>query len=673
LPSRAKTIEDLLRVAPDAFVGVDEAGVIRVANHQAESLFGYELEDLIGKPLEMLVPESRRQIHIAHREGYDAAPNTRPMGTGLALSGRRKDGTEFPLDIALSPMDTDDGMLVFAAVRDMTSYRRAEADRRRLDRLSAVIEFSGAAIISVGLDGDIASWNPAAERMYGYTSKEIIGRSVLQLTPASRAEETKSLLTGVRAGDDVADLETLTRRKDGTELVVSLTISPIYDADGAITGASATIRDLTEQKNAFESIQLMATIVEYSEDAIISSTLDGTITSWNPAAERMYGYSGEEAIGKPAQSVTAQDRPGEIEAILATVRAGNAVRNFETQHVRGDGSAFQVSLTISPIRDPDDTIIGACAIHRDVTEQKRHVQNAQADRATLRATVDSLLDPHVVLEAVRDETGQIVDFVYVDANPAACVYNGMDYEDLVGSRLLDLLPGHTGTGLMQQYRRVVETGEPLVQDDLVYAQELMGGAERHYDARAARVRDGLSYTWRDVTDRQISAKRLAESEEQYRLVAENASDVVMRLSPDRRFEWVSGSVAAVLGWQATDLTGHMIDEFIHPDDLAGFRRVVAEAGPGSVASAEFRFRRSDDTYRWVACRTRQKVDEDGSPVALVGGLVDVADRKAAEAKELARLAELERFQRLTVGRELKMIELKKEIEYLRKSGPAREG
>jgi PAS domain S-box-containing protein len=281
-----------------------------------------------------------------------------------------------------------------------------------------------------------------------------------------------------------------------------------------------------------------------------------------------------------------------------------------------------------------------------------------------------LLDPYVVLEAVRDEAGQIVDFVYVYANPAACAYNGLAYQDLVGARLLELLPGHASAGLLDQYGQVVETGEPLVQDDVVYAQELLGGVERHYDARAARVGDGLSYTWRDVTDRHVAAQRLAASQEQYRVLAENASDVIMRLSPDRGFEWLSGSIADVLGWRAPDLIGHLIDEFVHPGDLERFREEVADATPGTASSVEFRFRRSDGTYQWVACRTRVRVDEDGTPVAMVGGLVDIAARKAAEAKEQERLKEMEQFQRLTIGRELKMIELKKEVEYLRKHGPS---
>ena len=334
--------------------------------------------------------------------------------------------------------------------------------------------------------------------------------------------------------------------------------------------------------------------------------------------------------------------------------------------VRKDGTVFPISLTVSRVRDVDGVVVGTSVIHRDLTAQKRAEQAVARDRDLLRATMDSLMDPHVLLEAVRDEAGKIVDFVYVDANPAACAYNGMDHQHLVGARLLDLQPGNIGSGLFDRYVRVVETGEPLVLDDIVYAQELLGGQERHYDVRAARVGDGLSYTWRDVTDRHAAAQWLAESEEHYRLLAENASDVVMRLSPDRRFEWVSGSVADVLGWPAPDLLGHVIDEFIHPEELAPFRHAIVDANAEKTASTEFRFRRSDGSYRWVLGHTRLKVDEDGAPEALVGGLIDIEARKAVEAQEMDRLETLERFQRLTLGRELKMIELKKEIESLRR-------
>jgi len=188
--------EGLLDAVPDALVGVDRAGVIRYVNRRARSLFGYERDDLVGQPIETLVPESVRPGHPAHREAYFSGPGTRrpepdPQGTieqkpavsPRCLRGRRRDGTEFPLNLSLSQSNTEDGLLVIAAVHDLTDSEKANDKRDRMSRLAAMVEFSEEANISIGPDGIITSWNPAAERMYGYSSEEMIGKSGWRMTP----------------------------------------------------------------------------------------------------------------------------------------------------------------------------------------------------------------------------------------------------------------------------------------------------------------------------------------------------------------------------------------------------------------------------------------------------------------------------------------------------------
>jgi PAS domain-containing protein len=186
----------LLDAVPDALVGVDRAGVIRYVNRRAQSLFGYERDDLVGQPIETLVPESVRPGHPAHREAYFAGSATRrprpdPQGTSeqkppaspRCLRGRRRDGTEFPLNLSLSRNNTEDGPLVIAAVHDLTDSQKANEKRDRMSRLAAMVEFSEDANISIGSDGMITSWNPAAERIYGYSSKEMIGKPGSFVTP----------------------------------------------------------------------------------------------------------------------------------------------------------------------------------------------------------------------------------------------------------------------------------------------------------------------------------------------------------------------------------------------------------------------------------------------------------------------------------------------------------
>ncbi|HEY8882325.1 MAG TPA: PAS domain-containing protein, partial [Dermatophilaceae bacterium] len=372
------TFEGLLEAMPDALIGVDPSGAIRFVNHQAELLFGYDHDELVGQPLETLVPESLRTAHAAQRESYFSDPLTRALGSGLDLSGRRQDGTEIPVDISLSHLDTVDGPLVIASVRDMTERKKAEAGRLRAERMSAVVEFSGEAILSSTLDGIITSYNRAAEKVFGYTEDEIVGTSGSLLSPKDRAYEASTILATIMTGQPVMNFETIRVRKDGTAFPVSLTVSPIFDYGGTVVGASAIPRDITSQKHAFDAAQHMAAIIENSDDAIIGKTLDGIITNWNPAAERMFGYSSSEILGKPAGLLSPEDRPHEMTAILAKIRAGQAVERLETTRLRKDGTAFTVSLTVSPIHDPNGAIVGASTITRDVTKQRQAFEAARS-------------------------------------------------------------------------------------------------------------------------------------------------------------------------------------------------------------------------------------------------------------------------------------------------------
>ena len=654
-------VEKLLEAVPDALIGMDQQGVIRFVNRQSELLFGYDRDQLVGQPITTLVPETLWQIYTQHRHDYFQDPRTRSSALEVELSGRHHNGGQFPIHVSMSHIDTGDVLLVITGAGDVITRAAAV---RNAGLVEALVKYADDAIIGVTLEGTITSWNPGAERLYGYSSQEIIGRSLAVLLPEDRGDELARAAEEVRAGQHVAHLETTRVRKDGTLVPVSITFAPIRDEDGTVVGGSSVHRDVTAQRQGLQAAQSLAAIIEGSDDAIIGRTLDGTITSWNPAAATMFGYTREEIIGRPADLLIPQEHSREARKVAAQVSAGQLVQHLETTRVRKDGTVFPVSITLSPIRDTDGTVVGASVIYRDTTEQVQAARAVEHARDTLQATMDSLLDPHVLLKAVRDPGGQIVDFVLADANPAACAYNRIPYQDLVGSRLLDLQPGTVGYGLLDQYRQVVQSGEPLVLDDFAYAQELLGGRERRYDVRAVRVGERLSYTWRDVTERHAAAAWLAESQEHFRLLAENASDVVMALSADRRYQWVSGSIADVLGWPAPALLERVIDEFIHPEDLAVFQDAVAVAGPGSTAHTEFRFRRQDGSYRRVLCHMRPKVDQHGGPVGMFGGLVDIQARKEVEARDKDRLASLERFERLAVGRELKMIELKKEIERL---------
>jgi len=442
----AATFEALLEAAPDAMVGAEQGGAIQFVNRQTELLFGYDRADLVGQSIEMLVPESFRQVHPAYRAGYFADPKTRPMGAGLELTGRRRDGTEFPVDVSLSHFGTGDDVLVIVAVRDVTERNKAD---QALQQMAAIIANSDDAIIGKTLDGIVTSWNPAAERMLGYSSEEMIGRSIDLFSPENRTGETNTILARVRAGQHVERLETIRVRKDGTAFPVSVTVSPIRDRHGVIVGASTITRDVTEAWQAFESARRLAAVVEFSGEAIVSTSSDGTVTSWNSAAESLYGYSRQEMIGKSVILLSTEDRTGEADAILAEVGAGQTVVNFERIERRKDGTVFPVSLTISPIYDPDGRVVGTSAIARDMTEARKAAENARS-LAAAEDLVHTLMGSASIGIALAD-----LDGAFRVVNRALCDLLGYDEAYFLAHRLPDFVHPDDAEEALQARARVI--------------------------------------------------------------------------------------------------------------------------------------------------------------------------------------------------------------------------
>lgn len=362
-------------------------------------------------------------------------------------------------------------------------------------------------------------------------------------------------------------------------------------------------------------------------DAVVVVDARGRIAFVNSQVLPLFGYEGAELLGSPIETLLPDDlrerHLGLVSHYLEHDRKPRMMgRNLNLSARHKDGNSLPVDISLSPI-EFEGTIYVLAAV-RDIHDQVLAREAARAERERLRSAMDSMLDPQVLLETVRDESGRIVDFVYTDANPAACTYNGLEYQDLVGARLLDLLPGHTSSGLLESYRQVVETGDPLVLDDFVYAQELLGGGQRHYDVRAVRVGDGLSYTWRDVTDRNVHAAALAASEQRYRMLAENSTDVVWQLDSDDIMRWVSPSIEYLLGWRPEQLLGTSVLEFVHPADQqarANWRAALYSGG--GVANLESRRLAADGSYRWMSLQGRPIVDIDGSISGLVVGLRDI--------------------------------------------------
>jgi PAS domain S-box-containing protein len=251
-------------------------------------------------------------------------------------------------------------------------------------RLAAIVDSLDDAIVGTTLDGIITSWNRGAERLFGYTAAEAIGQSILLIIPKEREPEEADVLRRMRAGERVDHFETERRHRNGALVEVSVSVSPIRDTAGRIIGASKVARDIGERRRSEELRARLAAIVDSSDDAIVSKTLDGIVTSWNQGAERLFGYAAAEVIGQSILLIIPPERHGEEVEVLRRIRSGARVDHFETVRRRKDGTLVDISLSVSPIRSASGHIIGASKVARDIRDRKR----AEALRAKVHADLE---------------------------------------------------------------------------------------------------------------------------------------------------------------------------------------------------------------------------------------------------------------------------------------------
>lgn len=621
---------------------------------------GWHPEDLVGR----VVSEF---LHQDDEAGTSGRRDSVYSGTGAAddadgdLGPVRvlcSDGSYRWFAVSIAPVLDDDGTFngVAGAMHDVDALVQARqaalTERTRLEAaLDSLLDphvFFEAVRDAEGriVDFCFTDVNQAASRYLRIPPGRLVGTRLLDLLPDVAGHPVFEWCV------QTVELSVPLKNDDVQYTNDHLRTEHWYDIRGNRVGDGLSFvwRDVTGRhvvsQALEESEERYRLLAENASDVVYLAGPDGRMRWIAPSVERTLGWEPDELVGTEAIELAHPDDRSYIEAQRRAVYSGVSVpvrdeREGRLLRVsRRDGSYLWVVASNTPFYDDAGRLTAVVGSMRDVDELVRAREDAQQERATLEATVNSLLDPHVMLQAIRDADERIVDFEYAEANDAACEYMQMRREELVGSRLLDLLPGQAGAGMLQLYATAVETGQPLLLDDYAYSHEIVGEGRR-YDIRAIRVHDGLSFTWRDVTDRFHASQVLAESEARYRLLADNSSDVVAHVRDDH-YVWVSTSVEGMLGWRPEELLGQPSAEYVHPDDLPRVisGRVLLQAG--RAARRRYRFRAKDGTYHWV--------DTQGAPLILGDGETDGsvlsmrivdAEVRAQEALELrARLDHL---------------------------------
>jgi PAS domain S-box-containing protein len=384
-----------LRSIGDAVITTDIHGHITYLNEVAESLTGWSHKDALGKPLE-------RVFHIINevtRQPVES-PATRALREGVVVGLAnhtillKKDGSECPIDDSAAPIRNEQRhvsgcVLIF---RDVTAQRLAEREKANqlltARRLASIVESSNDAIVGKTLDGIIQSWNAAAERLFGFTAEEAVGRHISLVIPPDRLADEDQIIASLKAGQRIEAFETERVRKDGQRINVSLTISPIKDADGNVVGASKIVRDVSEQKRAEGDRQKFVTLIENSPDFIGMCDLEGIPFFVNHAGLEMVGLDGiEEARRTPVvEFFFPEDQPLMMEKFFPDVlKHGRGEIEIRFRHFK-TGKARWMVYKVVMLTDEANQPIAYATVSQDVTERKRLADDLRRLAADLSET-----------------------------------------------------------------------------------------------------------------------------------------------------------------------------------------------------------------------------------------------------------------------------------------------
>jgi PAS domain S-box-containing protein len=365
----------ILETALDAILSIDHQGLIQEWNPAAQRIFGYARDEAVGQSAdELIIPKSLQTVYQQGLTDYLITGVGSLLGRPIELILHRKDGSEFPAELAISRVATEEPLRCTVLIRDISERKKAEdALRQSEERYRMLVEgVKDYTIYLLDPAGCAATWSPGAEHIEGYKAGEILEKPFsIFFTAEDQANNLPAQILEQAAAQGRCAYEGWRLRKNGSRFWSQGSITALRNQGGQLVGFSKIGQDLTEQKKAEEGVHRLAAIVESSSDAIFSKSLDSMIESWNPGAARLFGYSAEEIIGEPVLRLVPTDRVAEEADIITQIKKGQTVPYFETVRRRKDGQLVDVSITISPIKDASGKVVGASQIARDITDRKQ--------------------------------------------------------------------------------------------------------------------------------------------------------------------------------------------------------------------------------------------------------------------------------------------------------------
>ncbi len=430
----------LLEAAPDAMVVVNVGGEIVLLNVQAEKQFGYRRDELLGQKVKNIIPQGFAERIISDGTRSAAEALAQQIGTGIELIGRRKDGSQFPIEIMLSPLESEEGILVTAAIRDISARKGAETHLAQMEgRYRGLLEAAPDAMVVVNVAGDIVLLNVQAEKTFGYSRDELVGQKVKNIIPQGFAERIIS--DGTRSAADAlaqqigTGIELIGRRKDGSQFPIEIMLSPLESPEGILV--TAAIRDISVRKSAETHLAQMEGryrgLLEAAPDAMVVVNVGGEIVLLNVQAEKKFGYSRDELVGQKVKNIIPV---GFAERIIAdgTRSAADALAQqigtgIELIGRRKDGSQFPIEIMLSPLESPEGILVTAAI--RDISVRKAAETHLAQMEGRYRGLLEAAPDAMVVVNPGGD---------IVLLNVQAEKQFGYGRDELVGQKVKNIIP-----------------------------------------------------------------------------------------------------------------------------------------------------------------------------------------------------------------------------------------
>jgi PAS domain S-box-containing protein len=640
----------LLEAAPDAMVVVNQAGEIVLLNLQAEKQFGYHRDELLGQQVRNIIPDGFAERLVADdlRSAEDAL--AQQIGTGIELTGRRRDGSEFPIEIMLSPLESAEDILVTAAIRDISVRKAAESHLAQMEgRYRGLLEAAPDAMVVVNQGGEIVLLNVQAEKQFGYSRDELVGQQVKNIIPDGFAE--RLIADDLRSAADAlaqqigTGIELSGRRKDGSEFPIEIMLSPLDSAEGVLV--TAAIRNISVRKAAERYLARMEGryrgLLEAAPDAMVVVNKHGEIVLLNVQAEKQFGYPRNELIGQQvaniipegfAERLIADDLRSAEDALAQQIGTG-----IELTGRRKDGSEFPIEIMLSPLDSADGVLVTAAI--RNISVRKAAERHLAAMEGRYRGLLEAAPDAMVVV----NQQGEIV-LLNVQAE------NQFSYprDELVGQPVVNIIPDGFAERLIADDLR---SAEDALAQQIGTGIELTGrrkdGSEFPIEIMLSPLdsADGILVTAaiRNISVRRAAEAHLAQMEGRYRGLLEAAPDAMVVVNQDGEIVLLNVQAEKQFGYPRDELVGQQVKNII-PDGfaerlIADDLRSAADALAQQIGTGiELSGRRKDGTEFPIEIMLSPLDSADG--ILVTAAIRDISVRRAAEENLLQNVAELNR-------------------------------